>query len=183
MDSSSPLCHSLTCFPDFFPPARDHRPPAIAASLSAAAEGFFQTDRHFRRDPARPLTRLFMAAASRERFRAISHRTPQRLQTVIPNRQSRMGRAFHTHRHYAGGADWEQILFSTPTKLLVLASGWGLIDLPLRASNEGLLRPRVARAQKIIRLHPPLFLLEQEGSSAAPFLLRKPRVARAQETI
>jgi hypothetical protein len=34
--------------------------------------------------------------------------------------------------------------------------GWGLIDLPLRASNEGLLRPRVARAQKIIRLHPLL---------------------------
>jgi len=32
--------------------------------------------------------------------------------------------------------------------------GWGLIDLPLRASNEGLRRPRVARAQKIIRLHP-----------------------------
>ena len=30
----------------------------------------------------------------------------------------------------------------------------GLIDLPLRAFNEGLLRPRVARAQKIIRLHP-----------------------------
>ena len=35
--------------------------------------------------------------------------------------------------------------------------GWGLIDLPLRASNEGLLRPRVARAQKIISLHPHLF--------------------------
>jgi hypothetical protein len=32
--------------------------------------------------------------------------------------------------------------------------GWGLIDLLLRAFNEGLLRPRVARAQKIIRLHP-----------------------------
>ena len=32
--------------------------------------------------------------------------------------------------------------------------GWGLIDLPLRASNEGSPRPRVARAQKIIRLHP-----------------------------
>jgi len=32
--------------------------------------------------------------------------------------------------------------------------GWGLIDLPLRASNEGLPRPHVARAQKIIRLHP-----------------------------
>ena len=37
--------------------------------------------------------------------------------------------------------------------------GWGLIDLPLRASNEGLLRPRVARAQKIIRLHPLLFIV------------------------
>ena len=31
---------------------------------------------------------------------------------------------------------------------------WGLIDLPLRAFNEGSPRPRVARAQKIIRLHP-----------------------------
>ena len=29
---------------------------------------------------------------------------------------------------------------------------------PLRASNEGFLKPRVARAQKIISLHPlPLF--------------------------
>jgi hypothetical protein len=34
--------------------------------------------------------------------------------------------------------------------------GWGLIDLALRASNEGLLRPRVARAKKINRLHPLL---------------------------
>jgi hypothetical protein len=34
--------------------------------------------------------------------------------------------------------------------------GWGLIDLPLRASNEGSPRPRVARAQKIISLHPLL---------------------------
>jgi hypothetical protein len=32
--------------------------------------------------------------------------------------------------------------------------GMGAVDLPLRASNEGLLRPRVARAQKIISLHP-----------------------------
>jgi hypothetical protein len=32
--------------------------------------------------------------------------------------------------------------------------GCGLIDLPLRASNEDLLSPRIARAQKIIRLHP-----------------------------
>jgi len=36
---------------------------------------------------------------------------------------------------------------------LVISHGWGLIDLPLRASNEGLLRPRVARAQEINRLH------------------------------
>ena len=34
--------------------------------------------------------------------------------------------------------------------------GWGLIDLPLRASNEGSPRSRVARAQKIISLHPLL---------------------------
>src|SRR5207244_9372644 len=34
--------------------------------------------------------------------------------------------------------------------------GWGLIDLPLRASNEGSPRPRVARAQKIISPHPLL---------------------------
>ena len=38
--------------------------------------------------------------------------------------------------------------------LLVISQGWGLIDLPLRASNEGFLKPRVARAQKIISLHP-----------------------------
>jgi hypothetical protein len=43
-----------------------------------------------------------------------------------------------------------------PPSSLVPFQGWGLIDLPLRASNEGLLRPRVARAQKIIRLHPLL---------------------------
>src|SRR5882762_9776451 len=47
--------------------------------------------------------------------------------------------------------------------LLVLSQGWGLIDLPLRASNEGLLRPRVARAQKIIRLHPLLSSTTQSG--------------------
>ena len=41
-----------------------------------------------------------------------------------------------------------------PPSLLVIPQGWGLIDLLLRAFNEGLLRPRVARAQKIIRLHP-----------------------------
>ena len=52
--------------------------------------------------------------------------------------------------------------------LLLISSRWGLIDLPLRASNEGLLRPRVARAQKIISLPPPLFC-EQEGHLATPY--------------
>src|SRR5207249_11360095 len=39
---------------------------------------------------------------------------------------------------------------------LLSLQGWGLTDLLLRASNEGLPRPRVARAQKIIRLYPLL---------------------------
>ena len=44
-----------------------------------------------------------------------------------------------------------------PSKLArSFLKGRGLIDLPLRASNEGSPRPRVARAQKIIRLHPHL---------------------------
>jgi hypothetical protein len=46
--------------------------------------------------------------------------------------------------------------------------GWGLIDLLLRASNEGLLRPRVARAQKIIRLHPLLCSASKEGTWPLP---------------
>ncbi len=44
-----------------------------------------------------------------------------------------------------------------PPSSLVVPQGWGLIDLPLRAFNEGSPRPRVARAQKIIRLHPFLY--------------------------
>ena len=51
-----------------------------------------------------------------------------------------------------------------PPSLLVISQGWGLIDLPLRASNEGLLRPRVARAQKIIRLHPALCSASKKGT-------------------
>ena len=51
---------------------------------------------------------------------------------------------------------------------LISLRGWGLIDLPLRASNEGSPRPRVARAQKIIRLHP---LLLFPPALAAPQLL------------
>ncbi len=51
--------------------------------------------------------------------------------------------------------------YNVPSKLACyIFKGWGLIELPLRASNEGLLRPRVARAQKIISPHPypfPIF--------------------------
>jgi hypothetical protein len=41
-----------------------------------------------------------------------------------------------------------------PSKLARYLSGMVAVGLPLRAFNEGLLRPRVARAQKINRLHP-----------------------------
>jgi hypothetical protein len=44
--------------------------------------------------------------------------------------------------------------------------GWGLIDLPLRASNEGLLRPRVARAQKIDQPPSHSLFREQEDDQA-----------------
>jgi hypothetical protein len=43
-----------------------------------------------------------------------------------------------------------------PPCSLAISQGWGLIDLPLRASNEGFLKPRIARAQMIIKLHPLL---------------------------
>jgi len=54
-----------------------------------------------------------------------------------------------------------------PPSLLVIPQGWGLIDLPLRASNEGSPRPRVARAQKINRLH-PLPVPRAEGRPGYP---------------
>ena len=55
-----------------------------------------------------------------------------------------------------------------PPSSLVISSGGGLSDLPLRASNEGSPRPRVARAQKIIRLH-PLPQLREQGTSRVSF--------------
>jgi hypothetical protein len=54
------------------------------------------------------------------------------------------------------------------TLITVIDQGWGLNDLPLRASNEGLLRPRVARAQETIqsiRSHLHSFLL-RSGQAA-----------------
>ena len=60
-----------------------------------------------------------------------------------------------------------------PPSLLVISQGWGLIDLLLRASNEGLLRPRVARTREIIRLH-PLPLLNLRPSADYPFAMELP---------
>ena len=54
-----------------------------------------------------------------------------------------------------------------PPSSLIIFQGWGLIDLPLRASNEGLRRPRVARAQQIISLHP--LLVPGAGSERVSF--------------
>ena len=45
-----------------------------------------------------------------------------------------------------------------------------LVDPQMRASNEGLLRPRVARAQKIIRLHPLLCSASTGNSPGHPSL-------------
>ena len=51
--------------------------------------------------------------------------------------------------------------------------GWGLIDLPLRASNEGSPRPRVARAQEINSLH-SLPLLNLRSSTDYPLGMELP---------
>ena len=56
------------------------------------------------------------------------------------------------------------------------SSGGGLVDPRMRASNEGLRRPRVARAQKIIRLHPPSFL---RVPPRIPCRFKSPRIKRA----
>src|SRR5438132_9296972 len=61
----------------------------------------------------------------------------------------------------------ERYKWSLQSRSLSL-QGWGLIDLPLRASNEGSPRPRVARAQKIIRLHPLLYSASKEGTWPLP---------------
>jgi len=42
------------------------------------------------------------------------------------------------------------------------------MDLPLRASNEGLRRPRVARAQKTISPHPTPFIVRVLRARRAP---------------
>ena len=58
-----------------------------------------------------------------------------------------LDRALHEHRRPSSLPSHVR-----PVHSLILSQGWGLIELPLRASNEGLLRPRIARAQKIDQL-------------------------------
>ena len=84
--------------------------------------------------------------------------TPGRLSLPHRSRQVALPRA----RQTTTASSWEfpeqeghlGLLPSSLPSSLIFSSGMGAIDLPLRASNEGLLRPRVARAQKIISLHP-----------------------------
>ncbi len=76
--------------------------------------------------------------------------------------------------------------------LLVPSQGWGVIDLLLRACNEGSLRPRVARAQEInqspsrIVLRPNSFYLSLGERPGCPSLrasneaLLRARVLRAR---
>ncbi len=59
-------------------------------------------------------------------------------------------------------------LWMIPPSWLVFSSRMGAGDLPLCASNEGLLRPRVARAQKIIRAPSPLCSASKEGTWPIP---------------
>ena len=75
------------------------------------------------------------------------------------------------------------IHLNDPSKLASCSQGWGLIDLPLRASNEGLRRPRVARAQKIISLpSPPLFRKHRTNVGGLPILFIV-RVLRARRIV
>jgi hypothetical protein len=80
-----------------------------------------------------------------------------------------------------------------PSLLVLFSRKGGLIGLPLRVSNEGLPRPRVARAQETIRL--PFSSLQARSLSlqgwglidlplrASNEGLLRPRVARAQKII
>jgi hypothetical protein len=83
--------------------------------------------------------------------------------------------------HHGGSASTETMSAVSPFSFQsrsISLQGWGLTDLPLRASNEGLRRPRVARAQKIISLHPFLPLVPQSSprNSAFSFLLVMVRI-------
>jgi hypothetical protein len=83
------------------------------------------------------------------------------LRARVPGAQGQRGcpsNPFHRARSASKKGTWP--LPFPPPSSPILSQGWGLIELLLRASNEGSPRPRVARAQKIIRLHPlPLRLV------------------------
>ena len=75
---------------------------------------------------------------------------------IPPTSPEGVGRLFFTARIERCSCSFQACSFSL--------QGWGLIDLPLRASNEGSPRPRVARAQKIIRLHPIINAVERRAA-------------------
>jgi hypothetical protein len=80
--------------------------------------------------PARPPARRDVPLARARAFQFSHFSLEENDQTVL---------------HYAHRAT--VIHLNDPSKLASCFQGWGLIDLPLRASNEGLRRPRVARAR------------------------------------
>jgi len=57
-----------------------------------------------------------------------------------------------------------------PPSLLVIPQGWGLIDLPLRASNEGS-RDRALREHRRSTGSIPSLFREQKDGQATPLLL------------
>ena len=79
---------------------------------------------------------------------------------------ARIGRALTHRARSASKKDGLAAPFPSFQARSFSLQGWGLIDLLLRASNEGLLRPRVARAKKIIRLHPLLCSTSKEDNQA-----------------
>jgi hypothetical protein len=91
------------------------------------------------------------------------------LRARVPGAQDQRGcpsHPFHRARSVSKKGIWPlPSPFQAP---LIVSSVMGLIDLPLRASNEGSPRPRVARAQKIIRLH-PLSVPRAGGRPGCPF--------------
>ena len=123
---------------------REHkRSPASIPPLQASSQSPIlfqgQPDRSsialFQRDPSSLYVRLLKGAAEAALYCA--HRTSTFLSCAFCEQEGYLGTPF-----------------SSLQACSLSLQGWGLIDLRLRASNEGLLRPRVARARKIISLHP-----------------------------
>ena len=105
------------------------------------------------RNQWRQWKRLNSPIQREKRGNHLKHRTFSRSSCFHPHcaRPTRgvPDRALREHRRPIGSP-----YNNAPSKLARYLSGMGADDLLLRASNEGLLRPRVARAREIIRLHP-----------------------------